>query len=87
MNGYEKIVLMMANASKKTTNDDEDISSPFIMGEMISSKKCSIGDIELDEDDLLINEELEGNLHEGDTVILNRLNEEDFVILCKVKEI
>lgn len=87
MNGYEKIVIMMTNASKKSSNDEDDITSPLILGEMTAAKKCSIGDIILDEDDLLINEELEGELHAGDTVLLNRLDAEDFVILCKVKEI
>lgn len=83
MNGYEKIITMMKNAPSKK----QQINSPFLLGEMTSNNTCSIGDIELDEDDLLINTSLENKLEAKDTVLLSRLNEDDFIILCKVKEI
>ena len=83
MNGYEKIVTMMQKAASK----NGDINSPFILGEMTDAKTCDIGDIVLDEDDLLVNAELKDNLAAGDTVLINRLDEDDFIILCKVEEI
>lgn len=55
------------------------------VGVMNSSNTCSIGDLELDKDDILLNSSLKGNLKKGDTVVAMQLGDQDmYVILCKV---
>lgn len=77
MNGYEKIVNMMKESG-------EGDGSPIILGEMKDNTVCKIGKLELDPDDYLINADIKDKLKEGDSVVLIRYTEDEYIILAKV---
>lgn len=55
------------------------------IGTMTSSNSCTIGELPLDDDDLLINSSLKGKLEKGDEVLVTQIMDQDvYVIICKV---
>jgi|GEM_PF-3586005 hypothetical protein len=87
MNGYEKIVTLIQDLSKT--------ASSFLITTMDTNSSCKANGTPLDSDDLFISEQLktgwyrkEGNefvyvepIKAGDTVLLIKVNEEQYVIL------
>lgn len=65
----------------------KDNPETLLIGVMKSAKTCSIGDLVLDAEDLLVNSYYTGNnkLHKGDQVVLMKVQDQDiYVILSKV---
>ena len=80
MNGYEKIIdLMRKEGATKNPETPK-------LAEMISEDECSLGDLTLDSDDLLVADHLKGKLEEGDTVLIQRIDDETYVIIERVVE-
>lgn len=69
----------------------KDNPETLVIGTMSSAKSCTVGELELDAEDLLVAEHLvtDGSrLKKGDTVVLMKLEEQDtYVILSKVVEL
>lgn len=76
MNGYEKIVTLMKSVQSG--------SSSFVLGEMQSQTVCSIGKLELEQEDYLINADIKDTLEKGDTVLVHKFTDEKYIILAKV---
>lgn len=81
MNAYEKIIKIMREESSKQDN-----KSPFKLATMNTARTCTYGSIELDSDDLLIAEHLDGKLGKGDQVLIAPLSSDLYVIIEKVVE-
>ncbi len=81
MNGYEKLIKTIRAEANR---DKKDVLQ---LGTMTAKKECTVGSIELDEDDLLVAEHLSGELAKGDTVLVARISEDKFIIIEKVVEI
>lgn len=60
--------------------------TPFC-AEMTDAEKCDIGDLVLDKDDLFVAEHLKGKLKKGDTVLVQRVSDERYVIIERVVEL
>lgn len=76
---FAKLLVMMREQGSK------DNPTTLELGEMLSPNTCTVGELPLDEDDLLINSSLKGKLVKGDLVALMQLfDQEEYVILCKV---
>lgn len=76
MNGYEKIIKTMREQSK---------SAPSMkVGTMLSETTCVMGQITLDEDDLMVSSHLKDKLKKNDDVLLVRISEDTYVIVAKV---
>jgi len=56
------------------------------MAEMASDSTVKTGSLFLDEEDLLVNSNLKGKLEKGDTVLIQKVSEDTYVILAKVVE-
>ncbi len=80
MNSYEKMLMIMREQGKKGNLDTPK------MAEMASDSTVKIGTLLLDEDDLLVSSHLMGKLEKGDTVLLQKVSEDTYVIVAKVVE-
>lgn len=76
MNGYEKII--------KTMREQSESAPSMKVGTMLSENTCVMGQITLDEDDLLVSSHLKEKLKKNDDVLLVRISEDTYVILAKV---
>lgn len=79
MNGYEKMIQVIREEMSREKNDH-----PIRLGTMESAKSCSVGEMVLEADDLLVDEELEKKLEAGDTVLVAEVSNTRFVIIAKV---
>ena len=88
MNGYERLIKVMRAQEGKSEN-------VFKIGTITQGLGCKTGELELFREDLFFSEELiTGYLKgedsfvlpakKGDKVLLVRLNDETFVVLCKL---
>ncbi len=57
------------------------------LAEMTGEKECDIGDLILDDDDLLVADHLKGKLKMGDTVLVQRLDDETYAIIERLVEL
>lgn len=76
MNGYEKLISIIRQEVKKNQE-----AYKIKRATMTSTKTCTIGELELDEDDLV---KADIELKKGDEVLVIKLSEDDWAILCKV---
>ena len=74
MNSYEKIIKVIRDESNRGKN------APIRLG-VVDKEKISVGMLELEKEDFLINSEL--SLKDGDQVLVV-LTQDIFVIVCKV---
>lgn len=81
MNGYEKLIKVIREEGSRGKQ-----SFPVRLGTMETKEKCSAGEMELEGEELLVNEELKKKLEAGDTVLIARISETQFVIIAKVVE-
>lgn len=81
MNAYEQFIKLMREEGAANNP-----YTPF-RAEMTDTEKCDIGDLVLDKDDLLVAEHLKGKLKKGDTVLVQRISDETYVIIEKVVEL
>ena len=79
---YAKILKMMRVQGAKN-------NPPCLeLGTMMAKRKCSVGDLVLDKDDLMVNSSVKSSLSKGDTVAcLSIPSAGVYVILCKVEDI
>lgn len=88
MNGYERLIKVMRAQKGKG-------ESVFKIGTITQGLGCKTGELELFREDLFFSEELitgylKGEdsfvlpVKKGDKVLLVRLNDETFVVLCKL---
>lgn len=82
MDAYEKLIKTIRNEGNRSRD-----LYPIKLATMTAAKTCTIGTLELDEDDLLVSEHLVGKLKKGDSVILARVSSDKFVIIEKVVDI
>lgn len=75
MNGYEKIANMIKNQSNTASN--------IFLTTMESANSCTVNNLPLDSDDLLVSDHLT-DLKQGDLVVIVRLNDEKYAILERV---
>lgn len=80
MNAYEKMLMIMREQGKRENPDTPK------MAEMASDSTVKTGSLFLDEEDLLVNSNLKGKLEKGDTVLIQKVSEDTYVILAKVVE-
>lgn len=80
MNGYEQLIRTIREQSRKTNPNVPQLATMKTQGQ------CDIGDLILEPDDYLISDYLKGNLKTGDIVLIQRLNEEQYVIITRVVE-
>lgn len=80
MNAYEKMLMIMREQGKRENPDTPK------MAEMASDSTVKMGSLFLDEEDLLVNSNLKGKLEKGDTVLIQKVSEDTYVILAKVVE-
>lgn len=80
MNAYEKMLMIMREQGKRENPDTPK------MAEMASDSTVKTGSLFLDEEDLLVNSNLKGKLEKGDTVLIQKVSEDTYVILVKVVE-
>lgn len=80
MNAYEKMLMIMREQGKRENPDT------LKMAEMASDSTVKTGSLFLDEEDLLVNSNLKGKLEKGDTVLIQKVSEDTYVILAKVVE-
>lgn len=81
MNGYERIITLM-----RQQGGVNNLPVPGL-AEMRSPDECDIGDMVLDSDDLLVADHLKGKLEKGDTVLVQRVNDEYYVIIERLVEL
>lgn len=81
MTGYEKLIDVM----RKEANRDRQ-GYPLRLATMTSATTCDYGGVELDEEDLMLPERLEGKLEEEDVVLVAQVANGTFVIIDKVVE-
>lgn len=82
MNAYEKLIMITRSESKRA-GDPKQIN----LGTMTSEDSCKVGGNELEADELMIIDSLDGELEKGDDVIVARISDGLYVILGKVVEI
>lgn len=82
MNGYEKLIKTMRAEADRDRN-----AFPLKLATMTAKDKCSFGGLELDSDDLLVADHLDGKLEKGDDVLIARVSKEKFVIIERVVEV
>ena len=75
MNGYEQIINLM-----RQQGGVNNLPVPRL-AEMTAPAECDIGDLILDSDDLLVADHLKGELKKGDTVLVQRVNDETYAII------
>lgn len=80
MNAYEKMLKIMREQGKKGN------PNTLKMAEMASESTVKTGTLLLDEDDLLMASHLKGKLEKGDTVLIQKVSEDIYVIVEKVVE-
>ncbi len=76
VNGYEKLIHIIRQEAKR----NQEIYK-IKRGTMTSTKSCAVGELELDEDDLI---KADIELKKGDEVLIVKLSEDTWAILCKV---
>ena len=81
MNGYEKLIKTIRAEADRNKNPYE-----IRIGTMKTKTTCLLGALELDNDDFLINEELEGKLEAEDNVLIVQVTPSKYVIIAKVVE-
>lgn len=81
MNGYEQIIKLMRQQGEVNS-----LPVPRI-AEMTAPGECDIGDLVLDNDDLLVADHLKGKLKKGDTVLVQRVNDETYAIIERLVEL
>lgn len=81
MNGYEQIITLM-----RQQGCIGNLPVPRL-AEMTAETKCDIGDLVLDNDDLLVADHLKGKLKKGDTVLVQRVNDETYAIIERLVEL
>jgi hypothetical protein len=89
MNGYERIINLMRQQG--ATNNP----IPLQLGEMASATNCYVGDLKLDKDDFLVADHLTektaskvtSKLKKGDTVLVQRMSDEQYVIIERLVEL
>ena len=80
MNAYEKMLMIIREQGKKGNPDT------LKMAEMASDSTVKTGTLILDEEDLLVDSNLKDKLEKGDTVLIQKVSEDTYVILAKVVE-
>lgn len=82
MTSYEKLIKMMNSKAQECA---------FFVVQMESASTCKVNDLPLSKSDLLINDYLmqDGTkpLKKGDIVILAKVSDEKYVILCRAVEL
>lgn len=81
MDGYERIIKVMRDESHRN-----DKGYPIKLATMLSPTECKYGALELDSEDLMVAERLDGKLEEGDVVLLTQISDSLYVIMEKVVE-
>lgn len=81
MNGYERMIQVIREEIGREKN-----RFPVRLGTMGNEGSCSIGTIQLETDDLLVDEELGKKLRAGDTVVVTEVSDARFAIIAKVVE-
>lgn len=81
MDGYEQIIKLMRQQGKVN-----DLPVPRL-AEMTAPEECDVGDLILDNDDLLVADHLKGKLKRGDTVLVQRVSDETYAIIERLVQI
>ncbi len=81
MNPYEQMISIMRKQGAV-----RNLPVPRL-AEMVGEKECDIGDLTLDGDDLLVADHLKGKLKTGDTVLVQRLDDETYAIIERLVEL
>lgn len=81
MNGYEQLIKLM-----RQQGGVNNLQVPKL-AEMTAATECDIGDLILDSDDLLVADHLKGKLKKGDTVLVQRVNDETYAIIERLVEL
>lgn len=76
VNGYETLIHVIRQEVKRNQE-----TYKIKRGTMTSTKTCAVGDLKLDEDDLI---KTDIELKKGDEVLTVKLSEDTWAILCKV---
>lgn len=79
MNAYEKLIMTMRSEGNRSSNP-----YPIKLGTMTSNDACVVGSMDLDSDDLMVAEHLDGKLEEGDEVLVTQISSNLFAIIEKV---
>ena len=81
MNGYEQIIKLMRKQGG--------VNNPPVpqLAEMTGAAECDIGDLILDNDDLLVADHLKDELKKGDTVLVQRVDDETYVIIERLVQL
>lgn len=79
MDAYEKMIKVM-----RTEGNRSSTSYPLRLGTMTGKDSCSVGELELDAEDLMIASHLAGDLGKGDTVLVSQISGELFAVIEKV---
>lgn len=78
MTAYEKLLKQMQNQAKKTLPCIPEIA------EMLSENSVRVRNLVLKKEDLLCASHLTGKLTKGDTVLIQRISDEKYVIIERV---
>lgn len=81
MNGYEKMINLMRQQGRLCNAETPRLA------EMTGPETCDIGGMELDREDFLVAGHLKGQLKKGDTVLVQRMNEEKYAIIERLVEL
>ena len=80
MDAYEKLISVMRKEGRRNL-----VIYPLRQATMTSGTTCTVGEQELDDDDLVKAENLE--LENGDNVLIAQISEEKWAIICKVVDV
>ena len=76
MNGYERMIKIIREESKKTGR-----IGYVRLATMTSPTTCDIGGVDIDENDYMITERLAGKLEAGDTVLIAQVAGDRYAII------
>lgn len=81
MNGYEKMIALM-----RQQGGIGNMPAPRL-AEMTGPETCDVGGMELEREDFLVAGHLKGQLKKGDTVLVQRMNEEKYAIIERLVDL
>lgn len=82
MNAYERMIKVMRDEANRN-----DSGYPIKLAVMLSPTECRYGALDLDSEDLMIAERLDGELEEGDVVLITQISDNMYAIMEKVVEV
>lgn len=81
MDGFEKIIKTIREEANRNHNP-----FPIKLGMMTGSDTCSVGALELESEDLMVADHLDGKLEKGDEVLIVQISSNRFAIMERMVE-